>query len=127
MLLLRVLYFRLTKDVAMRTITLAFIILFFGSAVTVTTEEETVPLFDPITDVVFLVHTRNNPSVGQIVDIDDMSTVINSNFSSSRQTRVLIHGAWGDRYNPTNTILYPAYLQAGDFSKFYNFSIKFLC
>lgn len=110
----------------MRAITLTFVILFISSALTLPTvqDEEIVPAFDGVRDVAFLVHTRNNPTIGQLVDIDDMSTVRNSTFSATRRTKVLIHGAWGDRYNPTNTILYPAFLQAGDFSKFCNILIN---
>jgi len=97
--------------------------LFFASALTLPTavdvqlEEEITPSFDAVQDVVFILHTRNYPT-GQIVNIDDMSTVRSSYFSSSRRTKVLIHGMFGDRYNPTNTLIYPAYLQAGDFNVF---------
>jgi hypothetical protein len=107
----------------MKGITVFLVTLLIGSTLTSSTlqaveEGENTPAFNPVQDVVFILHTRINPTIGQILDIDDMSTVRNSYFSSSRRTKVLIHGGSGDRYNPTNTILYPAYLQAGDFSKF---------
>lgn len=108
---------------AMKAIILTLTIVFLGSVlpspVVKNVEEGVVPAFDGVRDVVFLVYTRINPSIGEIVDIDDMSTVRNSTFSATRRTKFLIHGMFGDRHNPTNTLLYPAFLQAGDFSKFY--------
>lgn len=81
-------------------------------------EEEIVPAFDGIQDTVFLVFTRQNPTNGQIVNISDMNTVRNSFFSSARQTKFLIHGFTGNRNSAINTLVTPAYLQAGDFSNF---------
>ncbi|KAJ6627587.1 Pancreatic lipase-related protein 2 [Pseudolycoriella hygida] len=79
-------------------------------------DKEITTTFNPIRDVAFLVFTRENPTDGQEVNINDMFTVRNSNYNSSRPTKMLIHGAWGDRYNPTNLILCPALLEAGDFN-----------
>lgn len=81
-------------------------------------EEEIIPAFDAIQDTVFLVFTRQNPVNGQIVHINDMSTVRNSYYDSRRPTIFLIHGMFGNRNNLINTIIQPAYLQAGDFSNF---------
>lgn len=86
---------------------------------TVPEMDEVVPQFDAIRDTVFLVFTRQNPTIGQIVDISDMWTVRNSFFDSRRETKFLVHGMLGNRNSSMNTIIQPAYLQAGDFSNFF--------
>lgn len=86
-------------------------------------KEEMVPLFDGIQDTVFLVFTRQNPTVGQIVHISDMYYIRSSFFDSRRPTKFLVHGFTGNRNSAVNTIIVPAYLQAGDFS---NFVISFI-
>lgn len=81
-------------------------------------EDEIVPAFDGIQDTVFLVFTRRNPIVGQIVHIVDMNYIRNSFFDSRLLTKFLVHGFTGNRNSSINTIVVPAYLQAGDFSNF---------
>lgn len=108
-----------TVDMAAMKIVL-FVIFLTGPLVSTLPAEpnkkEISDTFNPIRDVAFLIFTRENPTVGEEVSINDMSTVTNSSYDSSRSTKIIIHGAFGDRYNPTNLILCPALLQAGDFS-----------
>jgi len=95
----------------------AILLLLAASAMSMPTNEDISPAFDAIRDVAFLVYTRTNPTLYQQVDIDNMDTVRASNYDQTRPTRVIIHGWTGDRMNPTNTLLVPAFLAAGDFSK----------
>lgn len=54
--------------------------------------EEVKPSSVPADDMVFHLFTRNNPTVSQILRFDDMSTVVNSNWSPARETKILCHG-----------------------------------
>ena len=55
-------------------------------------ETEINPKFDIPNDVRFLVFTRRNPTIGQVVRFNDMSTVVNSNFMANRTTIFIAHG-----------------------------------
>lgn len=55
-------------------------------------QQEVSPMFNIRVDTRFLIFTRFNPTVGQVVNINDMATVAASHFSGGRPTRVLIHG-----------------------------------
>lgn len=52
------------------------------------------PSFDPINDMFFLLFTRDNPTVGQRIDIHNEASVRASNWrhSATATTRFLIHG-----------------------------------
>lgn len=54
-------------------------------------EGEAEPAFDAMTDVIFRLFTRQNPTVGQIITFD-INTVRNSNWNAAHGVRVLIHG-----------------------------------
>lgn len=54
--------------------------------------EEVAPISVPADDMVFHLFTRNNPTESQILQFNDMSTVVNSNWSPDRETKVLCHG-----------------------------------
>lgn len=54
--------------------------------------EEVSPFFDVFRDTRLLVFTRFNPTIGQVVVWNDMSTVAATQFSPARPTRFLIHG-----------------------------------
>lgn len=72
--------------------------------------------FQPARDVDFLLFTRSNPTSGQYLDINDVSSVRNSNFNSRRPTRFLIHGWNNNRYSAFNILIRDAYLATGDFN-----------
>jgi Lipase len=76
--------------------------------------QEISPNFDALRDTVFLVFTRFNPTLAQIVDINDMSTVRNSNYDPTRPTRVIIHGQLSDGQSELNIVLTAAYLASSD-------------
>lgn len=76
--------------------------------------QEISPNFDALRDTIFLVFTRFNPTVAQIVDINDMSTVRNSNYDPARPTRVIIHGQLSDGQSELNIVLTAAYLASSD-------------
>lgn len=54
-------------------------------------EQEPEPSFNAMTDVIFLLFTRRNPTAGQRITFD-MNTVRNSNFASAQAVRFVIHG-----------------------------------
>lgn len=54
--------------------------------------DEVAPSFVPAQDMVFHLFTRANPTQSQILHFSDMSTVVNSNWSSARETKILCHG-----------------------------------
>lgn len=54
-------------------------------------EAEVEPAFDAMSDVIFRLFTRQNPTTGQIITFD-MNTVRNSNWNVNNDVRILIHG-----------------------------------
>ena len=61
-------------------------------------ELEPEPSFDPINDMFFLLFTRSNPTIGQRINIHDVSSLHASNWRASSGVRFLIHG-WGSSSN----------------------------
>lgn len=76
--------------------------------------QDVLPTFEALRDTRFLVFTRLNPTVAQVVDINDMTTVRNSNYDASRPTRVIIHGQLSDAESDLNIVVTAAYLAAAD-------------
>lgn len=76
--------------------------------------QEISPTFEAFRDTRFLVFTRLNPTIAQVVNINDMTTVVNSNFDASRPTRVIIHGQLSDAQSDLNIVLTAAYLATAD-------------
>lgn len=71
--------------------------------------------FVPANDVVFLLFTRRNPTVGQIITFDP-ATLQNSNFNSNHPTRFSVHGWQGHAGLFTNTVVLEAFFAIGDFN-----------
>lgn len=69
----------------------------------------------PEDDVVFILHTRANPTVGQIIT-NSVASIQNSNFNPSNPTRVTIHGWLGTSGSEVNVGVNAAYFQLGDFN-----------
>lgn len=61
-------------------------------------------------DVHFMLFTRQNPTVGQVIRFNDMQSVQNSNFGPHRLTVFMAHGWGGSGTGGINTLLRNAYL-----------------
>jgi pancreatic triacylglycerol lipase len=86
----------------------------FATALTFVTLIACSTAFDAARDTRFLLFTRFNPTIGQLVSLDDMSTVRGSNWDAARPTRVIIHGQFGDAEAELNTLLTAAFLASSD-------------
>lgn len=76
-------------------------------------EMEPEPIFDPMNDVIFLLFTRRNPSVGQRITFD-METVRNSNWLANQQTRFIIHGWNSNQDTGLNIFMRREFLERAD-------------
>lgn len=76
--------------------------------------EEISPKFDAFRDTRFLVFTRFNPTIGQVVSVSDMATVRASNWDANRPTRMIIHGQLSDAQSELNIVLTAAFLSSAD-------------
>jgi hypothetical protein len=97
----------------MKSISILVIISIFSSSRSLEVQDIS-PSFEALRDTRFLVFTRFNPTVAQVVDLRDMSTVRNSNYDANRPTRVIIHGQLSDAQSDLNIVLTAAYLAAAD-------------
>ncbi|CRK90495.1 CLUMA_CG004162, isoform A [Clunio marinus] len=77
-------------------------------------EQEISPMFNAATDTRFLLFTRFNPTIGQVVSAFDMSTIQESNYSPARPTRVLIHGWQSNADSNVNVLTTAGYLRNYD-------------
>lgn len=77
-------------------------------------EQEIAPTFDAFRDTIFLVFTRFNPTIPDVVDLHDMDTVRASNWNANRPTRVIIHGQLSDGTSELNVVLTAAWLRTYD-------------
>jgi hypothetical protein len=57
-----------------------------------TYEADVEALFDPLTDIVFSLYTRSNPTNGQIVHLKNAASLAASNFNAAHPTRITVHG-----------------------------------
>lgn len=97
----------------MKSFRIVFIFVIFASSSSLE-PQDIAPNFEAIRDTRFLVFTRFNPTIPQIVDIRDMTTVRNSNYDANRPTRLIIHGQLSDGQSELNVVLTAAYLAAAD-------------
>lgn len=72
--------------------------------------------FSPANDVIFTLFTRLNPTIGQRINLNDESSIRNSNFNPSHPTRVTIHGWLGQAGDPINVLVNAAYFRHGDYN-----------
>lgn len=77
--------------------------------------ESVEPRSVPEEDVVFILHTRANPTVGQVIT-NNVASIQNSNFNPNNPTRVTIHGWLGTSGSEVNVGVNSAYFQLGDFN-----------
>ena len=73
------------------------------------------PLYVPATDVIFLLFTRRNPTVGQRIQMN-VASIQNSQFIASHPTRFLIHGWTGDLDDEINHSVRSAFLRFGEYN-----------
>ncbi|XP_001842705.2 phospholipase A1 member A [Culex quinquefasciatus] len=72
--------------------------------------------FQPETDLLFRLFTRNNPGEPQFLEINDPASILNSNFNPAHPTRFTIHG-WNSNGNDgLNTRVRDEVLAIGDFN-----------
>ncbi|KAJ6636328.1 Lipase member I [Pseudolycoriella hygida] len=78
---------------------------------------EAEPAFNPDTDVIFRLWTRQNPTAGQIVTLGNNAQLAASNFVASRQTRFHAHG-WNGGGPNTGALVRSALLEQLDCNVF---------
>lgn len=76
--------------------------------------EEISPMFDAVSDTRFLVFTRANPTIAQVVGLNDMESVRSSHWDASRPSRFIIHGQLSNAESELNILLTAAYLDNAD-------------
>ena len=82
------------------------------------------PLFNADSDIILLLFTRLNPTVGQRLFMTEAS-LRSSNFNPSHPTRVTIHGWLGSQNDDVNIEVTSAYLRHGDYNVSNLLAIKF--
>ncbi|KAM3955122.1 lipase member I-like [Aphomia sociella] len=75
---------------------------------------DNLPIYVPSRDNEFHLFTRANPTVSQPLILDNQALLLNTNFSPTRRTVILIHGQEGSALSNFNLVLIPAYLAAAD-------------
>lgn len=63
---------------------------------------EPVPFFNANISVIFELYTPENPRVAQILTVDDLPSLLASNFNPRRRTRIGVHG-WNTDGSLTGT------------------------
>jgi hypothetical protein len=74
------------------------------------------PFFVPENDIIFSLCTLRNPTNCERVEWNDMNTIINSGFDSSRPTQFTIHGWNGDGTNGVNSRVNQGFFTLGDYN-----------
>lgn len=77
-------------------------------------EAEIEPLFNPSTDIQFLLFTRRNPTQAQRLTLQDLNTVRNSNWNPNNGVRFIIHGWQSDQTAGLNTFIRDQFLSNAD-------------
>ncbi|CRL06326.1 CLUMA_CG018908, isoform A [Clunio marinus] len=67
-----------------------------ASSTSINDPESVAPTFDATRDVILMLFTRSNPEVPVILRLNDLASIQNSPYDSSKPTRVLTHGFTGD-------------------------------
>jgi pancreatic triacylglycerol lipase len=74
------------------------------------------PLFVPEDDIIFNLCTARNPTACQEVKWNDMNTIINSPFDSSRPTKFTVHGWNGGGSDGVNWRVNQRFFTLGDYN-----------
>jgi pancreatic triacylglycerol lipase len=72
--------------------------------------------FVGVQDMVFILFTRSNPTVGQVIQLNNAGSLAASNFNPAHPTRFTIHGWNGGAGASPNAMMRNAYLGRGDFN-----------
>lgn len=75
-------------------------------------EVEIEPSFDPLNDIIYILFTRRNPTVGQ--RLTSMDSVRSSNWNSNNQVRFIIHGWNSNQDTALNSFITRELLEFGD-------------
>ena len=73
------------------------------------------PLFIAENDVRFLLFTRQNPTVGQLITLD-LASLQNSNYNPNHPTHFTVHGWQGSADTESNSLVHQAYFSLGDYN-----------
>lgn len=83
--------------------------------VNINAEPEPQNFYDPRTDIVFTLFTRNNRA-GQVIQWNDPSWIANSDFNPAHPTKVTVHGWRGAASSRVNGNVHEALFQVGEFN-----------
>lgn len=67
-------------------------------------------------NVKFYLFTRLNPSDGQTLEVNSLSSVEKSNFNSKNPTRIIVHGWQNHKSSPVNVLIRNAFLVKDNFN-----------
>lgn len=67
-------------------------------------------------DIVFILLTRRNPTVGQVINLEDLASLRASNYDPAHETRLTVHGWIGSAGSTVNRNVAAAYFQLGEFN-----------
>ncbi|CRK94034.1 CLUMA_CG007558, isoform A [Clunio marinus] len=74
------------------------------------------PLFNAAADIRFILHTRSNPTAGQVIQLENLASLQNSNFNPAHETRITIHGWLGTAGSTVHVNTRPQYLEVDNFN-----------
>lgn len=77
-------------------------------------KSEGLKYFNPYIATRFLMFTRQNPTLGDFIQINDYEALDRSFFNETKPTKVIVHGLFNNETSKINKILVPAYLRNFD-------------
>lgn len=78
-------------------------------------EESIEPQFVAENDVRFLLFTRQNPTVGQVISLD-LASLQNSHYNPNHPTHFTVHGWQSDAETESNSLVHHAFHSLGDYN-----------
>lgn len=78
-------------------------------------EESIEPQFVAENDVRFLLFTRQNPTVGQVITLD-LESLQNSHYNPNHPTHFTVHGWQSDAETESNSLVHQAFHSLGDYN-----------
>ncbi|XP_062533316.1 pancreatic triacylglycerol lipase-like [Armigeres subalbatus] len=79
-------------------------------------EQEPEKRFTAASDTIFRLYTRSNPTMPQVIELNNAASLSNSNFNAANPTRFIIHGWNNDGFSEVNQLLTASWLSRGDFN-----------
>lgn len=74
------------------------------------------PIYNAESDVIFTLFTKEDQAMGQVIQLNDPSSVQNSSFNASLPTKVTIHGFLADATTTVSTNVKDAFFSVGQFN-----------